>query len=331
MARAIRAGEFRLRGASPNASQARRARVVLLGMRCAFTEPVLEALLDEPGVDLQAVVLPSPPPPAHPDPGHPLLDLASRNGIPIHEVGNRSRLNAPDFRAALEAIVPSLPDLAVVACFPWRLPAWLRSLPTLGCLNLHPSLLPDGRGPEPVFWTFRRGLTETGVTIHVVDAGFDTGPIVAQRLFAIPGDATIESLERSLARLGTHLLIETLPTLLTRSAGAAPQGAGLARPAPMPGPDDLVVPTSWSASHAARFIRAVTPTYGPLAILVQATGQRLAIGAVIEGDAAATIAEPVLLTGSEAHIRFTPGVLKCELHAPPRPLRMARSRSRNDH
>lgn len=328
MARAIRAGESRLRGASPNASQARRARVVLLGMRCAFTEPVLAALLAEPGVDLQAVVLPSSTHPERAIDSDPVLDLASRHGIPSLDVASRSSLNAPGIHAVLDRIAP---DLIVVACFPWRLPGWLRALPAHGCLNVHPSLLPDGRGPEPVFWTFRRGLTETGVTIHVVDAGFDTGPIVAQRLFAIPGDATIESLERSLARLGTHLLIETLPTLLTRSAVAAPQGAGLARPAPMPGPDDLVVPTSWSASHAARFIRAVTPSYGPLAILVQASGQRLAIGAVIEGDAAATIAEPVLLTGSEAHIRFTPGVLKCELHAPPRPLRLARSRSRNDH
>jgi len=299
------------------------ARVVLLGMRCAFTAPVLEALLERPGVDLQAVVLPSPPAPARPAHGDPLLDLASRHDVPIHEVGTRSRLNAPELRAALEAIVP---DLVVVACFPWRVPGWLRSLPTCGCVNLHPSLLPDGRGPEPVFWTFRWGLAETGVTIHVVDAGFDTGPIVAQRRYAIPDDATLESVERTLAQLGARLLIDTLPALLTRSAGASPQGSGLARPAPMPGPDDLVVPTSWSASHAARFIQAVTPTYGPLAILVQATGQRLAIGAVIEGDDDARIAEPVCLSGLEAHIRFTPGVLRCQLHTPSQPLLIHRTR-----
>lgn len=308
---------------SPNAGQARRARVVLLGMRCAFTAPVLEALLDEPYVDLQTVVLPSPPGHARPAPRDPLLDMISQNGIPILEVGTRSRLNAPELRAALEAIAPGL---IVVACFPWRVPGWLRSLPTLGCLNLHPSLLPDGRGPEPVFWALRWGLAETGVTLHVVDAGFDIGPIVAQRRHAIPDDATLESLELALAQLGARLLIDTLPALLTRSAGASPQGAGLARAAPTPGPDDLVVPTSWSASHAARFIRAVTPTYGPLTVLVQATGQRLATGAVIEADDEATLPEPVRLLGPEAHIWFAPGVLKCQLHTPSQPLLIHRTR-----
>ncbi|MDQ3654711.1 MAG: hypothetical protein M3457_06490 [Chloroflexota bacterium] len=308
-------------GSARNATRSG-ARVVLLGMRCAFTAPVLEALLDEPGVEFQAVVLPSPPAPARPAPGDPLLDLASRHHIPTHQVGNRSRLKAPELRAALEAIAP---DLVVVTCFPWRVPGWLRSLPTCGCLNIHPSLLPDGRGPEPVFWAFRWGLAETGVTLHLVDAGFDTGPIVAQRRYAIPDDATLESLELTLAQLGARLLIDTLPALLTRSAGASPQGSGLARSAPMPGPDDLVVPTSWSARHAARFIHAVAPTYGPVPVLIQATGQHLAVSEVIEADDEATIAEPVLFTGPKAHIRFTPGVLKCLVHAPPQPLEVHRT------
>jgi methionyl-tRNA formyltransferase len=281
-----------------------RNRVVLLGMRCAFTAPVLEALLDEPGVNLQAVVLPSPPAPARPAPGDPLLDLASRHDIPIHEVGNRFRLNAPGFRAALNAIAP---DLIVVACFPWRLPVWLRALPTAGCVNIHPSLLPDGRGPEPVFWTFRRGLTETGVTLHLMDEGFDAGPIVAQRRQAIPDDATLESLERDLARLGVQLLIDTLPAL------------------PIPGPDDLIVPTIWGASRAARFIRAVTPMYGPLTVVVQATGQRLAVSEVIESDDGATLPVPVRREGPLIRIRFTPGVVTVRTHAPTQPLALHRS------
>ena len=298
------------------------ARVVLLGMRCAFTAPVLEALLDEPGVNLQAVVLPSPPAPARPAPGDPLLDLASRHDIPIHEVGNRFRLNAPGFRAALNAIAP---DLIVVACFPWRLPVWLRALPTAGCVNIHPSLLPDGRGPEPVFWTFRRGLTETGVTLHLMDEGFDAGPIVAQRRQAIPDDATLESLERDLARLGVQLLIDTLPALLDRSTAAWPQATGLARHAPIPGPDDLIVPTIWGASRAARFIRAVTPMYGPLTVVVQATGQRLAVSEVIESDDGATLPVPVRREGPLIRIRFTPGVVTVRTHAPTQPLALHRS------
>jgi len=307
---------------SGNPTKLAHARIVLLGMRCAFTEPVLRALLQAPGVDLQAVVLPgqSPSPPAIPV--DPVAGLAHANGIPRHELSHRSELRAPAFRAAMEAIAP---DLIVVACFPWRIPGWLRVLPRCGCLNIHPSLLPDGRGPEPVFWAFRRGLATNGVILHLVDAGFDTGPVVAQQRFAIPDDATLESLERDLARLGARMLIDQVPALIAGTAVTVTQDNGPARPAPIPGPDDLVVPTTWSARHAARFIRAITPVYGPVPVLVHATGQRLAVHEVIGSDDGATISEPVRLTGSEADIRFTPGVLNVRLVDRPRPLQLHRN------
>jgi methionyl-tRNA formyltransferase len=60
-------------------------------------------------------------------------------------------------------------DAVVVACFPWKLPPALLARPRLGGLNVHPSLLPLGRGPEPVFWTLRRGERRTGATIHRLD------------------------------------------------------------------------------------------------------------------------------------------------------------------
>lgn len=292
------------------------ARVALFGMRCAFTEPVLDALLAAPVVDLRAVVLPRA---AQAMPTDPVSSLASRHAIPVLDIDSRAGLDSPAFRAALESIAPAI-DLVVVACFPWRLPASLLSLPAHGCVNVHPSLLPDGRGPEPVFWAFRRGLAKTGVTLHLMDAEFDTGPIIAQRRHAIPADATIDSLELDLARLGARLLIDTLPALPAGSAIATPQDDGAGRPAPFPTPGDLVVPTLWSASRAARFIRAVAPTHGPLTILVQATGQRLAVGEVIGADDAASLPEPVRRAGPLAHVRFTPGVLTVRLHALSQPL-----------
>ncbi len=296
-----------------------RNRVVLLGMRCAFTAPVLAALLEDTGVDLRAVVLPGATTSTLVDP---VVATAQRHDLPVHEVEGRAGLSAPGFRAALNTIAP---DLIVVACFPSRLPVWLRALPTAGCVNVHPSLLPAGRGPEPVFWTIRRGVTETGVTLHLMDEGFDTGPIVAQRGHSIPDDATLESLERDLARLGAQLLIDTLPALLDRAAAAWPQATGLPRPAPIPGLDDLIVPTGWSASRAARFIRAVAPMYGPLTVVVQATGQRLAVREVIESDDGATLPVPVRREGPLIRIRFTPGVVTVRTHAPPQPLALHRS------
>ncbi len=297
------------------------ARIVLLGMRCAFTEPVLRALLQTPGVDIQAVVLPGQPPSPTAMPLDPVSGMARANGVPLHEPSHRTGLNASAYRGAIEAIAP---DLIVVACFPWRIPGWMRTLPRCGCLNIHPSLLPDGRGPEPVFWAFRWRLSETGVTLHLVDAGFDTGPVVTQQRLAIPDDATLESLERDLARLGADLLIDRLPALQDRSLMTSPQADSLARPAPIPGPDDLVVPTTWSARHAARFIRAVTPVYGPVPVLVHATGRRLAVHEVIDVDDGAAMPEPVRLRGSAAIIRFTPGVLNVRLVDRARPLQLHR-------
>ena len=171
-------------------------------MSCAFTDAVVTVIRDAPGTTLAAIVLA----------GEPGTDPGRAAGCPVWHVPNRADLDIPSLRANLATIAP---DLVVVACFPWRLPEWLLALPRHGCLNVHPSLLPDGRGPDPVFWAFRWGLRETGVTIHRVDAGFDTGPIVAQRRLAIPPDATIPSLERDLAEAGAALLLDALPGLST--------------------------------------------------------------------------------------------------------------------
>jgi len=297
------------------------ARVVLLGMRCAFTAPVLTALAVAPGVAVRAVVLPQGVE-AVPEPASDaVLDVSRQHGIPLVDIHGRADLATPEFRATLEAIAP---DAIVVACFPWRLPEWLLALPRRGCLNVHPSLLPDGRGPEPVFWAFRWGLAETGVTVHMMDAGFDTGPVVGRQRFAIRADATIPSLERALARLGADLLIERVPAVLDGSAAATAQAGEPARYAPIPRVEDLVVPTSWSAAGAARFIRAVVSTYGPIPVLVQATGQRLAVAGVRGVDDNTEMAEPVRIRGPEAHIRFSPGLLVCRLAATPRPVRLHR-------
>lgn len=298
-----------------------RARIVLLGMRSAFTAPALAALLEAPDVDLRAIVLAGSSASGRATPiDRP--EAARANGIPVHEARDRAELDSPAFRATLEAIAP---DLIVVACFPWRVPGWLRSLPAGGCVNIHPSLLPDGRGPEPVYWAFRWNLAETGVSLHLVDAGLDTGPIVAQRGYTIPEDATLKSLEGDLARLGASLLIDRLPAILNRSVTTIPQDHSLARHAPFPGPDDLVAPTSWPASQAARFIRAIAPSHGPVPVLVQATGQRLAVSEVVDVTEFATIPEAVVMRGSVAQIRFSPGVLTCRLGVGPQSLRLHRS------
>ena len=301
----------------------RPTRAVLFGMPCNFTGPVLSALATAPDLDLRAVVLPqsiSSLPQVSPDP---VLRTIRRHHIPLIGLPDRSCLLGEEPRATLGQMAP---DVIVVACFPWRLPDSVLSIPRYGCLNVHPSLLPDGHGPEPVFWAFRWGLTETGVTLHLMDSGWDTGPVLAQRRMPIPGDATLITLEQSLAQLGAALLVEQLAAAgPNRPVAASPPDVGAARHARFPRPEDILVPTSWSAHDAAQFIRAVLPVYGAIPVLVLATGQRLAVDEVI-GISDDKTAEPVA-SGDETSIRFKGGTLICRLATARQPLRLHLPRS----
>src|SRR6185503_3137322 len=119
-------------------------------------------------------------------------------------------------------------DAIAVACFSRRLPASLLRLPRLGCLNVHPSLLPAHRGPDPLFWIFHDGDEAGGVTIHLMDEGFDTGPIVLQENVALSDDMTVAELDRTCARLGGELLAEALFGLAAGTIQPEPQDASRA-------------------------------------------------------------------------------------------------------
>ena len=89
-------------------------------------------------------------------------------------------------RRSLAPLLASMqPDLVVCMGFPWKIPPDALAVPRLGWLNGHPSLLPRHRGPLPVAWAIRNGDEEMGMTFHRMDAGLDTGPILAQRRFPL--------------------------------------------------------------------------------------------------------------------------------------------------
>src|SRR5260370_41585520 len=106
--------------------------------------------------------------------------LAWERNIPLWEV---SRLADP---AVSELLSSYQPDLICVACFSRAIPRVILAIPRLGCLNVHPSLLPANRGPEPLFWTFRLGHERSGVTIHLMGGGLDSGDIVGQHEVGVP-------------------------------------------------------------------------------------------------------------------------------------------------
>jgi methionyl-tRNA formyltransferase len=111
---------------------------------------------------------------------------------------------------ALERLKGLEPDVIVVAAFGQILPRSVLALPRLGCINIHPSLLPRFRGASPVASAILAGEDFTGVSIMVMDEGLDTGPVLARAQTPIsPGDTT-GSLTARLSWLGAWLLGEVL-------------------------------------------------------------------------------------------------------------------------
>jgi len=114
-------------------------------------------------------------------------------------------------------------------------------------LNIHPSLLPEYRGASPEFWQLDAGCTEGGVTIHVIEAGIDTGPIVLQRRFPIESWLDADGLVERCIKVGIELTDQLLDGWPEIAANPTPQVGGSHQPAP--GPEDRLVPFehSWEA------------------------------------------------------------------------------------
>jgi methionyl-tRNA formyltransferase len=102
------------------------------------------------------------------------------------------------------------PDLIVIAAFGQILRPVVLELPPLGCINLHPSLLPKLRGTAPINWAILEGLPTTGVTVMVVDEVMDSGPILTQETEPVLADDTAASLGKRLASKGAALLARTV-------------------------------------------------------------------------------------------------------------------------
>jgi methionyl-tRNA formyltransferase len=115
-----------------------------------------------------------------------------------------------DAAAAKLAIEAANADVMVVAAYGLILPQWALTLPKLGCLNIHGSLLPRWRGAAPIHRAIEAGDTETGITIMQMDAGLDTGDMLLTEKLRIADDDTTASLHDKLANLGGRMIVEAL-------------------------------------------------------------------------------------------------------------------------
>lgn len=150
-------------------------------------------------------------------------------------------------------------DLLVVAAYGSILPAAALDACARGAVNIHASLLPRWRGASPVAAAILAGDSHTGVTLMQMDAGLDTGPLLAARRTAIGPHETTEVLERRLARLGADLLLEQLPAILAGELEAVPQDAALSTYAPLIAKRQGRLDWTRPAEELARRVRAFDP------------------------------------------------------------------------
>jgi methionyl-tRNA formyltransferase len=297
-----------------------RLRVLFFGTPCAFSALVLERLLEAP-IKLAGLVMPGvrtgPPivrlgprpgasiiPIANPRLARTLPEIAGERDAPAFALGQP---RAPEALATLAALTP---DIACVACFPQRVPGALRRIPAHGFLNVHPALLPAHRGPAPLFWSFHAGESRTGVTVHRMDSGFDTGPIVGQRLIDLPEGVLGEDADLACAQLGAELLIDVLHALAAGSLDAQPQPAGGSYE-PWPSDQDFELDARWPAQRAFIFMRGTSDWERPY--VFRSGGTTVLLDQALGYSAHARIGVPVERSGDIALIQFSPGVLRARL------------------
>ena len=195
----------------------------------AFADPILEGLVDIPGVRIEAVV-------SAPDRAvgrkailtpTPVAARARDLGLALLQP---VRVRKPEAVAALAALAP---DLIVLADYGQLIPRVLLDLPRRGFLNLHPSALPRWRGAAPIPATILAGDTESAVTLIVLSEEMDAGPIVAVEPLAVLPDDTAVTLEERAAAAAANLLRRALPEWLAGRLEPRPQpseGVTLTRP-----------------------------------------------------------------------------------------------------
>jgi methionyl-tRNA formyltransferase len=186
-------------------------------------------------------------------------------------------------RESIDSILALEPELLVLADYGRLVPAELLELP-FGALNLHPSLLPRHRGATPIPATILAGDTETGVTLMRMDAGLDTGPIIAQARVPLTGNETTPMLEELLEVEADALLGRSLGPWIRGELTPVPQPAeGATLTKPLRREDGRLDPTR-PAEQLEREIRAYQPWPG--SFLETPVGRLIVLRAAVDPGSA---------------------------------------------
>jgi methionyl-tRNA formyltransferase len=186
----------------------------------------------------------------------PVKELALAHGLSVHQ---------PESLKTGEAHTPILdaePEIMVVAAYGLILPQAVLEIPSLGCVNIHASLLPRWRGAAPIQRAILAGDVQTGITIMQMDAGLDTGAILALASLPIAEDDTAGSLHDRLAALGAREIVAVLPKLAAGGVASVRQDGNGATYAPKIAKEEARIDWQHSAAEIDRLVRAFDPHPG---------------------------------------------------------------------
>jgi methionyl-tRNA formyltransferase len=186
---------------------------------------------------------------------HKRLELiAKKNSIPYLRV---SKINSA---TSLNLIREVKPHLIFSAHFQQLLQAELLQIPKIGSVNLHPSLLPKYRGMSPQHWPIINGDHETGVSIHFVNEGVDTGNLVVQKRLAIPKECYVSDLQRLMLPVYADVTKEALKLIEDGYRGTPQSAEGQSHYGRLK-PSDVLINRNMGVKQAFAMIRAASNPY----------------------------------------------------------------------
>ncbi len=151
------------------------------------------------------------------------------------------------------------------------------SAPTKGCVGIHPTLLPEGRGRAPIPWAILKGLERTGVTMFKLDEGVDTGPIISRILLPLSPNETATTLYDRVANAHRELVGQTWPAFEKDSVILTPQDDSLASVWHKRTPEDGRIMECMTPDYVERLVRATTRPYPGAFYDEQDAGRRVRI------------------------------------------------------
>lgn len=237
-------------------------RLVMMGTG-SFAVPTFRGLYESPHQVVGLVTQPDRTGRGHHHHVNPMKQLAEANGTPVFQP---QKANSEDALARLREFAA---DLFVVAAYGQILSADLLSIPRLGAINVHASLLPKYRGAAPVNYAILCGEVETGVTIFQIEPRLDAGPMLARITTPIGMKETAGELERRLALLSVTPTLEVIDQLEAGTTHPLPQNRGQVTKAPRMSKQMGEIDWSQPASRVECHIRAMQPWPKPYTFLHQ--------------------------------------------------------------